>query len=143
MRRSSLDHSSEQKPRVSGGPATDKLDPGDRPDKTGSDVQETGMRSGRRIEGAEPEARDSDLDADRDSAGTAERAATVPETGNVPRDKTPEGTFATSGEIGDTGGATAQPARNEPGARDGNRRMTRGNRLRRGLRSRRKTYRQR
>lgn len=140
MGRSSLDPSSEQKPRVRGSTATGKLDPGEAPE-AGSDMQEAGMRSGRRVEGADVPAGPSDLDMD--AAGIGERAAIVPETGSATSDTAPEGGFATSGEIGDTGGATAQPARNEPATRDGNRRMTRGNRLRRGLRSRRKTYRQR
>jgi hypothetical protein len=133
MRRSSLDRSSEQKPRVAGA-ATAKPDPGER-SEPGSDTQPAGMRSGRRIEGA-PQAGDHVIETAGESASIA-----MPTSEELRSDTAPERPAATPGEIGDTGGATAQAARNEPGSRDGNRRMTRGNRLRRGLRSRRKTYR--
>jgi len=136
MGRSSLDRTGEQRPREGRSRGTGALGPGDTSD-SGSDV-----RGGRDLGGQSDDplrlGRDSDdagLDAslDSDAGRTAERAAIGQNPDELPRDIAP-----------DRGAASPGPAGGESGGRDfSNRRPSRGNRLRRGLRSRRKSYRQR
>ncbi|OGA30052.1 MAG: hypothetical protein A3I01_12735 [Betaproteobacteria bacterium RIFCSPLOWO2_02_FULL_65_24] len=126
MGRSSLDRTGEQRPREGRSRGTGALGPGDTSD-SGSDV-----RGGRDLGGHSD---DAGLDAslDSDAGRTAERAAIGQNPDELPRDIAPE-----------RGAASPGPAGGESGGRDfSNRRPSRGNRLRRGLRSRRKSYRQR
>lgn len=142
MGRSSLTRTGEQKPRVGVGHGTGALGPSDTSD-SGSDVTggpgmsfEAGnlpdMTKGTFSETAGPDLGDANLDSDSDSRGTGERAAAGHDTHDRPEDITTDRVFTVS-EAQEPGEGPAPPA--------GNRRPGRGNRLRRGLRSRRKSAR--